>query len=321
MGLVFYIEANNVAEAWLKTLNEIIENGDDIKTQYDKEGDPPSKDGTALVKINEPFSNPLKNERTKSKRIIKVRSKFGNEYEVYGHMGDYCLIPSIQSGYIEEVLDGLLDHNLTDSKESYPYSYHDRLFSYLPYGLEDIPFKEWDLHFADLSDFKNHQKLSNLVNVKSEDNLIVTRKNGEKLRVPDPNYSPGQKLPIELLNFPRINQIEIAITGLKKHPISRRIQAITWRPYTDPFRDDPPCLQRLWFRVKNNKLILQTSWRSRDLFKAWQSNVNAMIRIQKMIAEKLDLEIGEYVDFSNALHVYGKDIQDAIAVISKAKMT
>ena len=59
MGLVFYIEANNVAEAWLKTLKEIIENGDDIKTQYDKEGDPPSKDGTALVKINEPFSNPL----------------------------------------------------------------------------------------------------------------------------------------------------------------------------------------------------------------------------------------------------------------------
>lgn len=53
-------------------------------------------------------------------------------------------------------------------------------------------------------------------------------------------------------------------------------------------------------RIKEGKLLMQTTWRSRDLFRAWEANVNGMIRIQKSIADKLDVEVGHYLDFSNS---------------------
>lgn len=67
---------------------------------------------------------------------------------------------------------------------------------------------------------------------------------------------------------------------------------------------------RLFLPVKNEKLIMQTCWRSRDLFKAWEANVNGMIRIQKSVANNLGLNIGEFIEFINSLHIYGKDIKE-----------
>ncbi|MHA1727434.1 MAG: thymidylate synthase [Promethearchaeota archaeon] len=111
-------------------------------------------------------------------------------------------------------------------------------------------------------------------------------------------------LPDEL--DPPIKQIQYIVKKLKQNGYSRRAQAITWRPHIDPGSEDPPCLQRLWARVINNLLVFETTWRSRDLFKAWGANVNGMLAWAKMIADNLDLKVGSYIDFSNSLHIYGK---------------
>jgi thymidylate synthase len=108
----------------------------------------------------------------------------------------------------------------------------------------------------------------------------------------------------ELVN--PVNQIEYIIAKLKDQGHSRRAQAITWRPHTDPHSVDPPCLQRLWARIIDNKLIFQTTWRSRDLFKAWGANVNGMLAWAKLIADRLNVEVEGYLDFTNSLHIYGK---------------
>jgi len=117
--------------------------------------------------------------------------------------------------------------------------------------------------------------------------------------------------------LPRIDQIKQVIKKLKKSPFSRRIQATTWRPYSDPFRPDPPCLQRVWFRILDNKLYMETTWRSRDLFKAWSANVNAMITLQQYVAYELNVEIGSYIDISNSLHIYGKDLKELKELLSR----
>ncbi|MHA1196668.1 MAG: thymidylate synthase, partial [Promethearchaeota archaeon] len=106
---------------------------------------------------------------------------------------------------------------------------------------------------------------------------------------------------------------------LKKKPYSRRAQAITWRPLVDPFHSDPPCLQRIYMRIVNGKLTMQTTWRSRDLFRAWEANVNGMIRIQKKVAEELGVEIGNYVDFCNSLHIYGSTIPEVKDMLNRMK--
>jgi thymidylate synthase (methanogen type) len=309
MARVIFITKDNVRDAWLSALAQVLYTGDKIKTEYDKPEEPPSKDATVLIEIKNPMSMPIK----RGEKLLKIKSKYGNSYEVYGNMSDTFLIGSIQSGYIEEIMDGVNDHYIWDSGASFPYSYHDRIFNYTPFALEDSIHVDYELELVDNEFVKKHQKLIKAEKIKSTpESNIWKLKNGMELEL-DKKISQQigvEKIPIEIINFPRINQIEFIIQKLKKSPYSRRAQAITWRPLVDPYHIDPPCLQRIYMRIKEGKLIMQTTWRSRDLFRAWEANVNGMIRIQKSVADKLEVEMGHYLDFSNSLHIYGVNIPE-----------
>ena len=56
---VIFISKNNVRDAWLTALVNVLYNGDDIKTEYDKREDPASKDATVLIEVKEPMSDPI----------------------------------------------------------------------------------------------------------------------------------------------------------------------------------------------------------------------------------------------------------------------
>jgi len=318
MAKVIFISKENVRDAWLSALSQVLYEGDEIKTEYDKPEDPPSKDASVLIEVTNPFSNPIK----RREKVIKFRSKFGNSYEIFGSMADTYLIGSIQSGYIEEIMEGINDHYLWESGVSFPYSYHDRIYNYSPFSLEDTIHTNYDLRIIDKEFVKNHQKLikAEKISTTSESN-VWKLKNGIEFDL-DKEISTQlglEKLPIGIIDFPRINQMNYIVKKLKESPYSRRAQAITWRPLVDPYHIDPPCLQRIFMRIKNNKLIMQTTWRSRDLFRAWEANVNAMIRIQKNVAERLGVEVGHYLDFSNSLHIYGVNISEVNDMFNRMK--
>lgn len=309
MAQVIFVSKKTVRDAWLSALAQVLYNGDEIRTEYDQEGDPPSKDATVLIEIENPMSEPI----SRKDKVIKIKSKYGNSFEVYGCMADTYLIGSIQSGYIEEIMEGVNDHYLWESDTSFPYSYHDRIFSYRPYSLEDSIHVNYDLEFVDNNFVKEHKKLLKAGKIDTSGDTITWKLKhlvNYNLNKKIPDQVGIEKLPIEIINFPKIDQIEYIIRKLKEKPYSRRAQAITWRPLVDPFHIDPPCLQRIYMRVKDDKLIMQTTWRSRDLFRAWEANVNGMIRIQKYVADQLGLEMGHYLDFSNSLHIYGNTIAE-----------
>jgi thymidylate synthase (methanogen type) len=219
-------------------------------------------------------------------------------------------------------MNGVNDHLLFESGVSFPYSYHDRIFNYSPYSIEDSIHTDYDLKILDSKIVKNHQKLRKAKKIETTpESNIWKLKNGLELDL-DKQISEQigiEKIPIEVLEFPRINQIMYIIEKLKEKPYSRRAQAITWRPLVDPYHFDPPCLQRIYMRVKENRVLMQTTWRSRDLFRAWEANVNGMIRIQKLVAEQLDVEIGHYLDFSNSLHIYGNTISEVKDMLKRLK--
>jgi len=319
MAKVFFISKENIRDAWLSAVAQVLYNGDEIKTEYDKPEDLPSKDATVLIEIKKPMSNPIK----RGDKIVKIKSKYGNSFEIYGNMADTYLIGSIQSGYIEEIMEGVNDHYIWDSGVSFPYSYHDRIFNYTPYSLEDTINAEYDLEYVDNKFVKKHEKLKHMEKIETKgDSTIWKLKNGVEFDL-DKKISEQigvGKLPIAIFNFPRINQIEYIKEKLKETPYSRRAQAITWRPLVDPYHDDPPCLQRIFMRIKEGRLIMQTTWRSRDLFRAWEANVNAMIRIQKYVADELGVEMGHYLDFSNSLHIYGNTISEVKDVLNRMKI-
>lgn len=316
MAQILFISERTVRDAWLSALAQVLFKGDEIKTEYDKPEDLPSKDATVMIEVKEPLKDPI----MRKDKIMKINSKYGNSYEVYGCMADTYLIGSIQSGYIEEILQGVNDHYIWDSDVSFPYSYHDRIFNYTPFSLEDTVHVDYNLEIVENEFVKNHQKLikANKI-VKTKNGLIWKPKNLVDLSL-DKKISDQigvTKIPIGVITFPRINQIEYIIQKLKEKPYSRRAQAITWRPLVDPFHVDPPCLQRIYMRIKDGKLLMQTTWRSRDLFRAWEANVNGMIRIQKFVADELGVELGHYLDFSNSLHIYGNTISEVRDIFNR----
>jgi len=104
-----------------------------------------------------------------------------------------------------------------------------------------------------------------------------------------------------------IDQIEAVITKLKERPYTRRAQAITWQPWKDLKSDSPPCLQRLWFRVVDERLVMHAHMRSNDAFKAAFMNMYAFTMLQKKVAEKMGIKTGYYLHVADSYHVYAKD--------------
>ncbi len=127
-----------------------------------------------------------------------------------------------------------------------------------------------------------------------------------------------------LFNYPPkgIDQIGYIVEKLSKVGFSRRAQAITWIPERDMWVESPPCLQRVWCTVRDGKLVMHTSWRSRDIFRAMHMNMLAMTELQRRIADKLGVEVGAYLDFSNSAHIYEKiygDVERFISVLEKRR--
>jgi len=128
-------------------------------------------------------------------------------------------------------------------------------------------------------------------------------------------YTYHQRLSSYPVEGGRIDQIGLIVDKLKTTPYSRRAQAITWDPGTDPATDHPPCLQRIWFRLVESPngyiLNMNTHWRSRDAYKASFMNIFALTDLQRLIAERLSsamrnfVTVGRYVDISDSFHIYG----------------
>lgn len=221
---VFLVEGDTLPEVWEKAVVKTWNEGIQIKTEYDKPGDPPSKDCTMIMICRNPFQEP---------RIHRCFPAGLDTLEIYK----------------QEVVDGIHDHWIKPEEGKWTYTYHERIFSY-----------------------------------KTENKII--------------------------------NQIDYIVEKLSETHYSRRAQAITWNVATDPQTYDPPCLQRIWFRLfENDKkelvLNMNTNWRSRDGYKAAFMNIFALTQLQKIVAEKISgktnrrVSVGRYVDMADSFHIYG----------------
>jgi thymidylate synthase len=106
---VLHVEADCIARAWEESLILLHEKGCNLKTQYDKPEDPPSKDATMIITITDPLHEPM---------IHK----------------DFPGGPEDLQEYVMEVCEGIKDHlvrNPNDPEDTrWEYTYHQRLFAY-----------------------------------------------------------------------------------------------------------------------------------------------------------------------------------------------
>jgi len=121
---VISITADCLPEAWEKAVLAVWDRGFDVRTQYDKPQDPPSKDATVMIVVGDPFSEP------------RIHKNFPGG-------------PEELESYRQEVVNGIHDHWIDPAAGKWTYTYHERLFSYCP--VEDIrnpgspkPFRKID---------------------------------------------------------------------------------------------------------------------------------------------------------------------------------
>ena len=108
---VISITAGCLPEAWEKAVLAVWDKGLDIKTQYDKPADPPSKDATVMITVTNPFAEP------------RIHKNFPGG-------------PAELEAYRQEVVNGIHDHWIDPAAGKWTYTYHERMFAYCP--VEDI---------------------------------------------------------------------------------------------------------------------------------------------------------------------------------------
>ena len=121
---VLFVEGTGLAEAWEKSVVGAYEKGCDVKTEYDKPNDPPSKDCSMTIVVQDPLAEPMI------------------------HKAIPCGLEDLQE-YVMEVLDGIKDHCIRDTEADpldtrWEYTYHQRLCDYSIPGT-DSPYNQIDL--------------------------------------------------------------------------------------------------------------------------------------------------------------------------------
>jgi thymidylate synthase len=102
---VIKVEGKIIPEAWEKAVISTWCEGVDIKTEYDKRSDPPSKDCTMIMVVEDPATEP---------RIHRAFPGGLEDLEIYR----------------QEVIYGVHDHWIKPEEGKWHYTYHERLFSY-----------------------------------------------------------------------------------------------------------------------------------------------------------------------------------------------
>ena len=106
---VLFARGKGLAEAWENAVLEVYREGCDIKTEYDKATDPPSKDCSMTIVVENPLEEPMI------------------------HRDMPAGLEDLQE-YVMEVLDGIKDHLVRDPDDPddtrWEYTYHQRLCNY-----------------------------------------------------------------------------------------------------------------------------------------------------------------------------------------------
>lgn len=134
------------------------------------------------------------------------------------------------------------------------------------------------------------------------------------------NSKLGMALDDEKLVFngaygPQITeQLEYVIAQLKGDSASRQAIISIWRPR--PAKSaDIPCTLDFQFLLRGNELHMTTHMRSNDVWLGLPYDLFNFTQIQWFIAQLLGVQVGTYTHFVGSLHLYERNVEDAVKVL------
>ena len=101
-----------------------------------------------------------------------------------------------------------------------------------------------------------------------------------------------------------VDQIKYVIDEIRKNPNSRRLVVSAWEPGNATTSKLPPCHYSFVFNVNSGKLNCHLTQRSGDLALGIPFNLAAYSLLTQVIAQQVDLEIGEFAHTIVDAHIY-----------------
>ena len=108
-----------------------------------------------------------------------------------------------------------------------------------------------------------------------------------------------------------IDQVEQAIEQIKNNPNSRRIIVSAWNVGELDEMALMPCHAFFQFHVADGKLNCQLYQRSADVFLGVPFNIASYALLTLLIANTLDLELGEFIHTLGDAHLYSNHVEQA----------
>jgi len=124
------------------------------------------------------------------------------------------------------------------------------------------------------------------------------------------------------------DQIKEAVAKLVRELNSRAVVVNLWDSTQDLTIGGSPCINHIWFRLRDNKLNMIATIRSNDIFEAYPDNAFGLRSLQEVIRKDLvkelkkkkitaDIGLGDLIINSQSAHVYDDCFDSAHEIIDK----
>ena len=103
----------------------------------------------------------------------------------------------------------------------------------------------------------------------------------------------------------RNNQIDYVVAKLREQPNTRHAAiSIYDAKEFEQYRKDTPCTYAIQFTILNNKLNMSVYMRSNDIWYGFCNDQYQFSMLQKMIADRLSIDVGWYYHHAHNMHLY-----------------
>lgn len=121
----------------------------------------------------------------------------------------------------------------------------------------------------------------------------------------------------KIFGYVKLNQVDYLLYQLKTNPSSRRHITMLWNPDDLDDMSLTPCVYETQWHVKDYKLHLEVRCRSNDLGLGHPFNVFQYNVLQRMIAQVLGYEVGEYIYHIGDAHIYSRHYKPLLEQIDR----
>ena len=107
----------------------------------------------------------------------------------------------------------------------------------------------------------------------------------------------------------RNDQLDYVVAKLKNEKDTRHaaISIYDCKEHKN-YRKDTPCTYAIQFTIYNDVLNMAVLMRSNDLWYGFCNDQYCFSMIQKLVADRLDIKVGEYYHYAHNLHLYNDKI-------------